>query len=195
MLLARSIFFTLFSSQIQPITLDRSITDGTPLSSPLPPHVQPQYYGAIIAAEAIGNSGDTCVIELSIADDRISGYAFYEHGHLVRALIINSQAFLSTASAPRTSVHITLSGDVPTVMTVKRLNIPLVFLSYLWTVSLTSSFLTHRHADATSGLTWGGQHYETTDGKVSPGVAKVELVNVSDGVDIQETEAVLLSFA
>ena len=129
LLLARSIFFTLFSSQIQPITLDRSITDGTPLSSPLPPHVQPQYYGAIIAAEAIGDSGDTCVVELSIADDRISGYAFYAHGKLARALIINSQAFFSAASAPRTSVHINLafSGDVPITMTVKRLNIPSVF--------------------------------------------------------------------
>jgi hypothetical protein len=54
--------------------------------------------------------------------------------------------------------------------------------------------LSHRRADATSGLTWGGQHYDTTDGRVSSDVPKVELVNVSNGVDIQETEAVLLSF-
>jgi Glycosyl hydrolase family 79 C-terminal beta domain len=118
----------LLSSQIQPITLDRSITDGTPFPSPLPPHIQPQYYAAIIAAEAIGDSGDTRAVELSIADDSISGYAFYEHGKLARALIINSRAFFSAASAPRTSVHINLafSGDVPITMTVKRLSIPLV---------------------------------------------------------------------
>lgn len=40
---------------------------------------------------------------------------------------------------------------------------------------------------------WGGQHYNTTDGRVSPGVPKVELIDVSvlNGLDIQETETVL----
>lgn len=50
-----------------------------------------------------------------------------------------------------------------------------------------------RHADDTSGLTWGGQTYETTNARVG-GTLQVESVNVTDGVEIQETEVVMLSF-
>jgi hypothetical protein len=54
-------------------------------------------------------------------------------------------------------------------------------------------FLLNRHADDTTGLTWGGQTYETSDARVN-GALKLETVDVSDGVDIQETEVVMLSF-
>jgi hypothetical protein len=50
-----------------------------------------------------------------------------------------------------------------------------------------------RYADDAAGLTWGGQTYETSDGKVS-GALKEEKVSVSAGVDIAETEVVLLTF-
>ena len=50
-----------------------------------------------------------------------------------------------------------------------------------------------RHADDTSGLTWGGQTYETNDARVS-GSLKVNTVKVADGVDIQATEVVMLTF-
>lgn len=54
--------------------------------------------------------------------------------------------------------------------------------------------LNYRHADDASGLTWGGQTYETGDGRVS-GTLKVEKRSVQDGVDIQATEVVLLRFS
>ncbi len=44
------------------------------------PHVQPQYYAAIIIGEALGDSGQTQAVELSIDNSRIAGYAFYEEG-------------------------------------------------------------------------------------------------------------------
>ncbi|KDR78761.1 hypothetical protein GALMADRAFT_209155 [Galerina marginata CBS 339.88] len=163
-------------SMIQRVTLTRSPLDGSTLSSPLPPHIQPQYYAAIIAAEAIGNSGNTRAVEISINNSFISGYAFYVGNKLTKALFINSQAFLTTSSGARGSTQITfgLTGSgAPTRMTVKRLSIP--------------------HADATSGLTWGGQTFETSDGKVS-GSVQVTTANVSDGFSIQETEAVLVTF-
>ena len=50
-----------------------------------------------------------------------------------------------------------------------------------------------RHADDTSGLTWGGQTYETSDAKVS-GSPQISTVNVQDGVDIQATEVLMLTF-
>jgi hypothetical protein len=108
------------------VTLTRSTTDGSDLPSPLPPHVQPQYYGAVIAAEAIGTSGNTRAVELSINDARISGYGFYEGTKLVRAVFINSKAFLK-GQTDRTSTHLDLSfsgsGTAPTQLKVKRLAI------------------------------------------------------------------------
>ncbi|KAH9481594.1 Beta-glucuronidase [Psilocybe cubensis] len=161
---------------IQPLTLTRSTLDGSPLATPLPPHIQPQYYAAIIAGEAIGSTGNTRAVELSINNARISGYAFYEEDTLARAILINSQAFFTTDKTNRTSTHVDLAisgSGAPTEMTVKRLFVP--------------------HADDTTGLTWGGQTYETSDARVS-GSLQVETASVSDGVDIQETEVVMLSF-
>ncbi|KAG6820481.1 hypothetical protein H0H93_016543 [Arthromyces matolae] len=161
-------------NHIQPATLTRSILDGSNLGQPLPPHVQPAYYGAIVAAEAIGSSGDSRVIELSIDNSRVAGYAFYEGSKLVRAVFINSNAYLSSTSGSRSSVHLDLrftgSDAAPSLIAVKRLAIG--------------------RADDTSGLTWGGQSYETSDGRVS-GSVKVQRAKVASGVDIAATEAVL----
>lgn len=121
------------SMQIQPVTLTRSILDGSPLSQPLAPHVQPAYYAAIIAAEAIGHTGSAHAVELSINNARIAGYAFYEGGVLVRAVLINSQAYLATGtSGSRGTTHVNISlgnstGTVPTTMSIKRLTIGCVF--------------------------------------------------------------------
>lgn len=52
---------------------------------------------------------------------------------------------------------------------------------------------TRSHATDTSGLTWGGQTYETSDGRVG-GTVAIEVRLVEDGLDIQETEAVLIEF-
>ncbi|KAF9254976.1 glycoside hydrolase family 79 protein [Marasmius fiardii PR-910] len=159
---------------IQPATLTRSTLDGSNLPAPLPPHVQPQYYAAIIAAEAIGKSGSTQLVELSVNDARVTGYAFYEKGVLVRAVFVNLQAWLSGTSGTRPSVHLDLNGSGKTRMTVKRLSIS--------------------HADDASGLKWGGQSYETSDGRVS-GTLSQQSAMVANGLDISATEAVLLSFS
>ncbi|KAI0027404.1 hypothetical protein K488DRAFT_61654 [Vararia minispora EC-137] len=154
---------------IQPVTLTRSIRDGTPLASPLPPHIQPAYYAAVIVAEAIGTSGRTSVAELNTGNaTQVSAYAFYEGSALRRALFINLHAY---AGGTRGFAHFSLNGTGQ--MTVKRLSVPL--------------------ANATAGVTWGGQTYETSDAKVS-GALKVQHVPVSGGVDVHDTEVVLLSF-
>ncbi|KAF8147472.1 glycoside hydrolase family 79 protein [Crassisporium funariophilum] len=135
-------------SLVQPATLTRSPIDGSTLATPLRPHIQPQYYGAIIAAEAIGRSGSTRAVELTVNDSRIAGYAFYEGSYLKRAILINAQAFFTATTTERPIVHVNLkiSGSAaPTTMQVKRLFVP--------------------HADDTAGLTWGSQTYETSDGR------------------------------
>ncbi|KAJ7052496.1 glycoside hydrolase family 79 protein [Mycena amicta] len=159
---------------IQPAVLTRSTLDGSTLSTPQQPHIQPQYYAAIIIAEAIGDSGDTQALELSINDTRISGYGFYEGGVLKRAVLINS---LSFSSGTRTSTHVDLAftgtGTQPTSFTIKRLLI--------------------NHANDTSGLTWGGQTYETSNGLVG-GTATTETGTVAVGIDLPATQAILVSF-
>ncbi|KAK2465563.1 hypothetical protein APHAL10511_002455 [Amanita phalloides] len=154
---------------IQPVTLTRSILDGEPLAEPLAPHVQPQYYAAIIIAEATGKSGNVQLKEIQIDNPNIAGYAFYEKGKLRRAVFINSKAFFK--GRQRRTTHITLNFQSSKYQRVhvKRLRI--------------------RHADDTSGLTWGGQSYETSDGRVS-GTEHEEVWPISDGVHIRETEAV-----
>ncbi|EIN04315.1 hypothetical protein PUNSTDRAFT_108442 [Punctularia strigosozonata HHB-11173 SS5] len=160
---------------IQPIALNRSILDGSALAQPLAPHVQPAYYGMIIAAEALGSSGRVQVAELDISNADVAGYAFYEGGIIMRAVLINSRAFLSTTSS-RNTVHVDLnlsSASLNGTMTIKRLSIG--------------------HADDESGLAWGGQTYETPDGRVS-GDEIMERSTIRAGVDVQDTEIVLLNF-
>ena len=56
--------------------------------------------------------------EIQIDDPNISGYAFYEGGMIVRAVLINSNAYFGGA---RPSARITL--NIPGEMEVKRLAI------------------------------------------------------------------------
>jgi len=162
---------------IQPATLTRSILDGSPLSQPLAPHVQPQYYAAIIAGEAIGTTGSSMATELTINNDFVSGYAFFEDGKLKRAVLINSQAFLSTSTGARTSVKVALSftgsGSAPKTVEVKRLKI--------------------NHADDASGLQWAGQTFETSDAKPIGSISS-QTVNANSVIELSETEVVLLTF-
>jgi len=115
---------------------------------------------------------------LSINHSRLAGYAFYgDDGRLIRALFINSQAYFKSTTSQRGSIHVDLDlggSGAPSTMNVKRLSVP--------------------HADDTSGLTWGGQTYETADGRVS-GDVDLESVNALDGIDVRDTEVVLLSFS
>jgi Glycosyl hydrolase family 79 C-terminal beta domain len=110
-----------------------------------------------------------------VSADNVSGYAVYEHGRLVRAVFINLNAWVSTSTGARPSVHLQLvlgKGGAQSA-TVRRLAI--------------------QHADDVAGMTLAGQSYETPDAKVS-GSEQVQTIRVSDGVDIASTEAILLSF-
>ncbi|KAF8520875.1 glycoside hydrolase family 79 protein [Hysterangium stoloniferum] len=160
---------------IQPVSLNRSITDATPIDPPQPPHVQPAYYSAILVAHAIGSTGSAQIVELTVPFDNVSGYAIYENGRLVRAVFINLDAWLQSSTGTRPSVHIglTIPSGGPKTATVRRLAIA--------------------HADDVSGLTLGGQSYETADGTVD-GKETLQNIKVADGVDLTSTEAILVAF-
>lgn len=119
--------YTLFASQlgIERVYFHEGIRSALP--QPLAPHIQPQYYAAIIIAEAIGPSNATQAIELNINNSQVSGYAFFDNGRLKRAVIINLNAFVGDTA--RGSVHVVPSilgygWRVPTTMTIKRLMVP-----------------------------------------------------------------------
>ncbi|KAF8513917.1 glycoside hydrolase family 79 protein [Hysterangium stoloniferum] len=159
----------------QPITLDRSIVDNSPLNPPQPPHVQPAYYAAILVARAIGNAGTARIVELDVAVDNVSGYAIYEHGTLARAVFVNLDAWLSISTGTRPSLHLGLNilGHQQKTGTLRRLVIG--------------------HADDVSGLTLAGQSYETSNAIVS-GAESTEEIVLANGLNIASTEAVLISF-
>ena len=107
------------------MTLTRSILDGSTLPQRLLPHIQPLYYAAIVAAEFIGPSGSTRIVELTVNNPQISGYAAFEDDVLVRAVFINLNAF---TTGTRGSVHLAFDfsghGKRPASIVVKRLSIP-----------------------------------------------------------------------
>ncbi|EAU85549.2 hypothetical protein CC1G_06262 [Coprinopsis cinerea okayama7 len=164
---------------VQPVTLYRDPVDSQPLATPRSPHVQPQYYATIIAAEATGRSGNTRLFDLPVNDPRISAYAFYEGNAVTKAIFIDSTGYYKHASAPgtrrRTRIHpfFHTGSNAPTRMVIKRLHIPF--------------------SDDTSGLSWGGITYETSNGRPR-GNLTVETVDVSAGFDIHATEVVMASF-
>lgn len=107
------------------MTLNYSILDGSPIA-PLAPHVQPPYYAAIIAAEAIGSSGTAQAVEIATDENDVSGYAIFEYGRLSKAVFINTIAYFAGAGA-RNATHIdfsfTGSGYTANEMRVKTLKI------------------------------------------------------------------------
>ncbi|KAJ6494624.1 hypothetical protein C8R47DRAFT_375312 [Mycena vitilis] len=98
-------------------------------------------------------------------------YVAFEGEDLVRALFINSKAFLQ-GDMNRSSVNLDLTftgKGADTTLSIKRLAIG--------------------HADDTYGLTWGGQTYESQSGKVEGELS----LNASQSATayIVETEVVL----
>ncbi|KAH9941692.1 glycoside hydrolase family 79 protein [Epithele typhae] len=171
---------------LQPVALNRSIVDGSALDTPLPPHIQPIFYGAMAVNALIGRSGHARVVELDVGDDNVAGYAAYEDGRLVRAVFVNLHAWLASSTGARPSVHIDLgvglgAGAVEDAF-------------WRGGGKARAKRLVVGHADDTEGLTWAGQSYEKS-GDVSPTGRMVdEEVVLSKGLDLRSTEAVLLLF-
>lgn len=104
-----------------------------------PAHVQPAYYGALAVYEAIGKDG-VSVAEFAVNSTHVASYGIYDkHQKLARVVLINSE--IAPQGAGRNNTSIQLQG----ASKLKRLAIP----------STTSL----------SGLTWGGQSFDTSDGK------------------------------
>jgi len=160
---------------IQPAALNRSTEDGTPLSPPVAPHVQAPYYGAIVIAEFLGTDATRTMVELSTSSSSIiSAYALYTSTGLMRVLLINHQAFLSSSGTARPTVNVALqiAGGPKTAIT----------------KSLSGGF-----SDTKGSMTWGGQSYDTSDGRPTGTIVTGSLV-LSNSVSVPAGEVVMVSF-
>ena len=161
--------------------------DGSPLSPPSQPYLQPPYYAGLVINAAVGNKaalGTTKIVELDISAPNLSGYAIFEMGKPVRAVFINLNAWLKAdeGTRERNAYHIDLSfasenyevlNPAPKEIRVKRLDIG--------------------YADDTLNLKWGGQSWETPEFLAS-GEEVFETRSWEEGVDVKETEAILVWF-
>ncbi|KAI1793367.1 glycoside hydrolase family 79 protein [Ganoderma leucocontextum] len=163
---------------MQPISLNRSTIDGSPLDPPAPPHIQPGFYGGLVINTFVGSTGSSTLVELGVGDANVSGYAAFEDGVLVRAVFVNLHAWLISSTGDRPLVHIDLGFASVDAFDGRRASLKRLVIG---------------HADDTEGLTWAGQSYENSH--VSPeGRLATEQVDLSEGFDIHSTEAVLLEF-
>ena len=106
-------------------------------------------------------------------DSNVSGYAAFEGGLLARAVFVNLHSWLTTSTGTRPSVHIDFEGLTGTA-SARRLVI--------------------QHADDTANVTFAGQSFETPGDPRPVGVVVSEEVDLSAGLDLQATEAVLIDF-
>ncbi|OCH91400.1 glycoside hydrolase family 79 protein [Obba rivulosa] len=174
---------------IQPVTLNFSTIDNSPLDPPEPPHIQPAYYGGLVVDTFIGDTGSAAIIELSVDDDDVSGYAAFENGLFVRAVFVNMHPWLASDSGTRPSVHI----DLDVMLGFGEDGSPLLDVDLFMGQTATARRLVIQHADDVSNLTWAGQSWENSD--ISPtGGLDLEMVDFSAGLDIRATEAVLVTF-
>ncbi|KAI0092691.1 glycoside hydrolase family 79 protein [Irpex rosettiformis] len=183
---------------IQPVTLNRSTIDGSPLTPPEQPHIQPSYYAGLFINTFIGSSGNTQISELTVWDDNVSGYAAYEHGKLVRAAFVNLDAWLVSSVGLRPSVHVNpilyWSQDGSTTNTTGG-SVNANAAEAAWKhEKVNAKRIIINHADDVQNLTWAGQSWEKT-GDVRPtGRLVVEKVDLAKGFDLRSTEAILLEF-
>lgn len=172
--------------QFQPVTLNRSTIDGSPLDPPSAPHIQPSFYGALVINSFIGKTGSSKIVELDVGDSNVSGYAVFEGGSLKRAVFINLHAWLASSTGTRPSVHIDLDFASGTSASQSQVDA-------FWGRRASLKRIGIQHADDTAGLTWAGQSYENSNVSPSGGLV-TERVQLSKGFDIRSTEAALVEF-
>ncbi|KAI0915487.1 hypothetical protein AcV5_003693 [Taiwanofungus camphoratus] len=173
---------------IQPVTLNYSTINGSPLDPPAAPHIQPAYYGGLVIDTFVGSTGSSQIVELSVSDNNTSGYAVFEGGQLVRAVFVNLHAWVANSTGTRPIVHIDLNFAMPTNGTAGS------SVGASPATQATARRLVIQQADDTANLTWAGQSYEETTDVSPTGQVVVENINLQEGLDLRATEAVLITF-
>lgn len=120
----------------------------------------------------------TRIVELTINEPDTTGYAAFEDGQLVRAVFVNLHAWVANSTGTRPVVHIGLDFVNGTTTA----------------VTATGQRLVIKYADDTQNLTWAGQSYEETADVRPTGQLQLETIELSEGLDLRATEAIVLTF-
>ncbi|PIL36362.1 hypothetical protein GSI_00050 [Ganoderma sinense ZZ0214-1] len=163
----------------QPVSLNRSIDDASPLNPPSAPQILPIYYGGLLINTFIGKTGSSKLVELTINDAYTTGYAVYEANKLVRVALVNLQPWLASSKGTRPSLTVNLTFSASAINQ---------------NSTITAQRLVLDHADDRENLTWGGRSWETADAQPT-GDAVAETVSLASGVQLRASEAILIDFS
>ncbi|SPO01599.1 uncharacterized protein DNG_04272 [Cephalotrichum gorgonifer] len=108
------------------------------------PHILPSYHAYLIVNEAIGKSGNSYVAELPTPNGNLTAFGIWEKTQLARIVVMNTQVYLGEGEKPSINVRF---DNFPTTGSAK-----------------VKMLLSEKTTDHT-GLTWGGQNFNTASGK------------------------------
>ncbi|KAK2755741.1 hypothetical protein FQN54_005891 [Arachnomyces sp. PD_36] len=144
------------------------------------PHVRAPLYGHILVADTVGHHPSVQVSEVDLGLRNFSAYAIYESEKLAKYVLVNFDEWNATTPYPRPQQEVNLAapgGNRTQTATVKR--------------------LFGAGASADSGISWGGQSWNYTDGRLAvTGDEHHEKLSFKDGqarLMIASTEAVLVT--
>ncbi|KZT54289.1 glycoside hydrolase family 79 protein [Calocera cornea HHB12733] len=158
------------------------INDGTPYTAP---HILPLYHALLIQSELTSYSGPIYIAELTTDSDFAAAYGIYaaDTSALLRVVIINSAPYYTYYTpGTRAEFSYTLSG--------------LTAANVAGNGGSGSYFLRRLYvpgADATSGLTWAQQSFETADG--TPSGTRVDESVTGEAFSGVGTEVIVAYFA
>ncbi|KAK1983634.1 hypothetical protein LZ30DRAFT_780443 [Colletotrichum cereale] len=122
------------------------------------PHILPSYYAFLIVNEAIGTSGKSYVAELATTNITLTAYGIWEEQRLARVVVLNTQVHLGGADKPSINVSLAGLGNA---------------------TSITAKILKSGSTTDHTGLTWGGQSFETLSGQPDGAVETEDVQNGS----------------
>ncbi|KAL9115165.1 MAG: hypothetical protein Q9227_000959 [Pyrenula ochraceoflavens] len=188
--------FFLYAAVLNIKGVNMHMTDNSNASAWLPipmynqdPHVLPSYYAFAAMTSLIGKGCSTRVANLTLTDtpdgyaNRIATYAIYQDDSLTAVTVINTK-LTSTSSSSSSAQSLSVSLQLDSSLAGKDLHI---------------SRLTADSADATSGTTFSGISYESSnDGKPTkdadhaPETVKIDSSGKAT-FNVRDTEAVIAS--
>ena len=128
-----------------------AVNDGYGLNRP---HIGALYHAFLVVNEAIGKTGSSHIAELATSDNRVAAYGVYEGGWLARAVLINSEAYTEGMHGVRKNATVVLNNLASRQGTIKLFETP--------------------YTNSSRGMTWGGQSFDTADGKPEGQVKAVQ---------------------
>lgn len=144
------------------------------------PHVRSPLYGQIFAADVLGHHPEVQVYPIPDLPWNVSAYGIYEATDLARYVVVNYDEWNSTTAYERPVQKVNLA--VPS-----------------WVENVRVRRLTGNGASADEGITWAGQSWNHTAGRlVREGAETWEVVSAINGsvdLGIQSTEAMLVSLS